>query len=111
MDQAICNDSLCCMKYDIINNPMYWLGASFFSGILFSTWSWGLAYLLVGLIIYEIGYYMYCRYQNYQHNLQIRIGILAGAIMGFLIGRSITGTENHYESFSDLKATLKKWLA
>jgi len=92
---------LCRMKRDIYEDPMYWLGASFFSGFLFATWSWGILYLLVFLVVWEIGYYIYCRNFAGDYDLMIRIGIAAGAMMGFLIGRAITENDDHEKSIDD----------
>ena len=94
---------LCHMKKDINEDPMYWIGSAFFSGFLFATWSWGILYLLVFLILYEIGYYVYCyssdKLTNY--NLLIRIGIVLGAVAGFLIGRAITENDDHEKSIKE----------
>ena len=106
-----CNSMLCRMKKDINEDPMYWLGASLFSGFLFSTWSWGILYLISFLIVWEIGYYIYCRcygdYDNY--DMTIRIGIFAGALMGFLLGRAITETDDHEESIKEFWNTVHKY--
>ena len=100
---------LCDMIRDINEDPMYWLGAALFSGILFASLSRGILYLLAFYIIYEILYYFYYKYNTYHYDLQIRIGILAGGIMGFLIGRHITETDNHSESIKEFWDTIKKF--
>jgi len=74
------------MNWDINNDPMYWLGASIFSGFLFATWSWGILYLVLFLIIWELGYYIY--HQNFketEYDIMIRVGLVAGTFMGFLL--------------------------
>ena len=58
-------------------------------------------YLLSFLIIYEIFYYIYCQYKSSDWDLQIRIGILAGTLMGFLIGRNITEDDDHEKSINE----------
>ena len=106
-----CNSMLCQMKRDINEDPVYVLGASLFSGFLFATWSWGILYLLVFLILWEIGYYLYCR--NFRdindYDITIRIGIAAGAIMGFLIGRCITKNDDHEKSIVEFWETVHKY--
>lgn len=106
-----CNSMLCRMKKDINEDPMYWLGASFFSGFLFATWSWGILYLFSFLILWEIGYYIYCRCYNGldEYDLMIRIGIVAGALMGFLIGRAITENDDHEESIREFWDSVHKY--
>ena len=100
-----CNYMLCRMNQDIYEDPMYWLGAAFFSGFLFATWSWGILYLLSFLILYEIGYYIYCySYKGLDdYSLMIRSGIAAGAFMGFLIGRAIIEEDDHEKSIKDFR--------
>lgn len=108
----VCNRMFCRMKRDIDEDPMYWIGASFFSGVLFSSWSWGILYLISFLILYEIMYYVYCyswgKLTGY--DLQIRIGMVAGAMMGFLIGRCITEDDDHDQSIKDFCSTVKKYI-
>ena len=100
-----CNYMLCRMKRDLNEDPMYWLGAAFFSGFLFAGWSWGILYMLTFLMIYEIGYYVYCySYRGMdEYNLMIRIGIVAGAFMGFLIGRAIIEEDDHEKSIQEYR--------
>lgn len=100
-----CNHMLCHMKKDIYEDPMYVLGASFFSGFLFSTWSWGILYIISFLILYEIGYYVYCySYKGLDDYYFItRIGIVAGAFMGFLIGRAIIEEDDHEKSIKEFR--------
>jgi len=106
-----CNDMLCRMNKDLNEDPMYWLGASFFSGFLFSSWSWGILYLLVFLIIWEIGYYIYCC--NYKgldkYSFMIRIGIVAGALMGFLIARGIIEDDDHGKSMNEFWDSISRY--
>ncbi len=98
-----CDHTLCRMNRDIYRDPQYWLGAAFFSGFLFADWSWGIVYLIAFLIVFEIFYYIYCyAYKGFDDwNLMIRIGIIAGAIMGFLIGRHIIGKNDHEKSMRE----------
>ncbi len=97
------------MAKDIYEDPMYWLGAAFFSGFLFASWSWGILYLLSFLIVYEIFYCIYCRYKNNKEwGLQIRIGIVAGTLMGFLIGRNITEDDDHKKSIDEFCSSVGK---
>jgi len=98
------------MNRDLYEDPMYWLGAAFFSGFLFANWSWGILYLLVFLIFWEIGYYIWCNYNNSTYDIQIRIGIVAGTIMGFLIGRCITENDDHEESMREFWARIRKYI-
>lgn len=95
---------MCRMRKDLDTDPMYWLGGAFFSGFLFSAWSWGILYLLSFLIVYEIGYFSYCYYNGLQkYNLMIRLGIVAGTLLGFLIGRAIIEDDDHEASIQEFR--------
>ena len=98
------------MDKDLNEDPMYWTGAAFFSGFLFSTWSWGIVYLVLFLVIYEILYYGYCRCFGNMSNysLMIRIGLVAGVFMGFLMGRVITNQADHDENIRQFSEYFKK---
>lgn len=100
-----CNHMLCHIKKDIYEDPLYWLGAAFFSGFLFSAWSWGILYVLSFLIIYEIGYYVYCSATKKldKYSILIRIGLVAGGLMGFLIGRGIIEDDDHEKSIKEFR--------
>lgn len=89
------------MTRDIYEDPAYWLGSAFFSGILFSTWSWGILYLILFMLIYEIFYAIYCQYNGSKLDIGMRIGLFCGAFMGFLIGRCITKNDDHEKSIND----------
>ena len=91
----------CRMSYEINNDPMYWLGAAFFSGFLFAGWSWGIVYIIMFILFYEIGYYFYCSYKNKTWDPIIRLGMAAGALMGFLIGRNIIEDDDHEKNIRD----------
>jgi len=99
------------MSKDINEDPMYWLGASVFSGVLFSTWSWGIVYLLIFIVFYEVIYFAVCKYHiKTPYCAEMRIGLVAGSIFGFLIGRAITETDNHSECITDFISTAKYYL-
>jgi len=98
------------MARDIYEDPMYWLGAAFFSGFLFSTWSWGILYLISFLIIYEIFYYFYCNHYVKHWDFPMRIGLACGALMGFLIGRNITEDDDHEQSMKDFCNDIKRFI-
>lgn len=89
------------MTREIYEDPAYWLGSSLFAGVLFSTWSWGIVYLILFILLYEFFYCIYCQYSNKKFDIGMRIGLVAGAFMGFLIGRSITGNDNHQKSMDE----------
>lgn len=106
-----CDNMLCRMNKDINEDPMYWLGASLFSGVLFSTWSWGIVYLLFFTVFYEVIYFVVCKYRiKTPYNAEMRIGMIAGSIFGFLIGRAITETDDHQDCISEFISNAKYYL-
>lgn len=95
---------------DINNDPMYWLGAAFFLGILFSTWSWGIAYFFLFIIFWEIGVCWFYKYNGYHWDVSMRFGLAAGSLLGFLIGRCITETDDHLECMEEFHQYCRSWL-
>ena len=98
---TVCRNIYCQINQDITTDPMYWLGASFFSGFLFSYWNWGIVYVVLFLIVWEIIYFGYHWYREYNYQGMIRIGCIAGVIFGFLINRAIIEQDDHYADIQD----------
>lgn len=74
--------------------PLAQIIVSIASGLIFSWLSASLSLLLLFLIIYEALYFaMVCRNR---WALSTRIGVIAGYIAGWLIGRSIHKMETFY---------------
>lgn len=64
---------------------------AFMLGVLFSPWSYGLLYFLLFLLVYEIILIYFCRTHSEKWCIDVRIGVFAASILGFVIGRYLTG--------------------
>lgn len=64
---------------------------AFCLGILFSPWSLGLLYFLIFLIIYEAYAFYATAGRAPSWKIEIRLGVMAASIFGFIIGRILTG--------------------
>lgn len=62
---------------------------AFCFGILLSPWSYGLFYFLIFLLVYEVYILLYTNQNSWK--MEIRLGVLAASIFGFIIGRILTG--------------------
>jgi len=82
-----------------VNDPQYSIIASFIIGILFSGISFGLAYVIVFIILWELLYYIYLDSNNRQYNGEVRLLMALYGIAGFLLGRFLHDDDDHYEEF------------
>lgn len=99
------------MIRDINEDPMYWLGASFILGVFFASFSWGIIFYLIFLVLYSFLYYYYCHYNGINGwFLDEQIGLFAASFFGFLIGRTIIKDDEHEESMTEFKYRTKYWL-
>ena len=62
-------------------------------GILFSPFSYGLFFLFVFLIFYEILYYIFTLGDPKYYDVETRVGVINGYILGYIIGKTATGQE------------------
>ena len=94
------NDLNCAIE----NDPGYTVVMSFISGILFSNITYGLAYLIIFLLIWEILYFGYL-HSNHKTswNLFDRVLVFLGAILGFLLGRFMQDNDEHEKDFDKFK--------
>lgn len=76
------------------NNDLAQLIASFCLGVLFSPWSWGLQWFIAFLIVYEILAIYFTRCDSLYWKANIRIGVVAASLLGFILGRILVGYNN-----------------
>ena len=70
-------------------NPILQFGISFGIGVLFSPWSSGLFYLLVGILVYEIILALLLASYSYPYPAFTRAGVIASSLLGYLVGREL----------------------
>lgn len=93
----------------INNDPMAVVLISFMTGLLFSAVSWGLIYVLLFLIIWEILYYGYLNANDRAWGFDHRITVIMAALLGFLLGRFFHDDDDHFSSCSEFKDDVNKY--
>lgn len=85
-------------RFDV-NDPKYSIISSFIIGILFSGISFGLAYVILFIILWEFLYYIYLDCNERPYNWEVRILMALYGIAGFLLGRFLHDDDDHCEEF------------
>ena len=85
-------------KFDI-NDPQYSIISSFIIGILFSGISFGLVYVIIFILLWEIFYYAYVDCNNRQYPGEKRLLMALYGIAGFLLGRFMLDQDDHNKDF------------
>jgi hypothetical protein len=60
-------------------------------GILFSPFSYGLFFLFVFMIFYEIAYYLFTKGEAPYYDLTTRASVINSYFLGYIIGRTAAG--------------------
>ena len=100
-------DFLSKLNCDINNDPNYTVLMSLIVGILFSGISWGLVYVILFLILWEILYFGYLDSNGKVWNLNSRVTIILAALLGFIYGRALLGEDDHYEDYKDFHKNME----
>lgn len=82
------------------NSPYAIVLMSFLSGILFSGISWGLIYVILFLILWEILYFGYISANGRLWDMDYRITVFMAAVLGYLAGAFFHYNDDHHESWS-----------
>jgi len=98
------------MATEINNDPLYWTGASFMAGILFSSLSWGIVFYFIFLLIWSIAYYFYSYYHGKVYYWDVQIGLFIASLFGFLIGRAIIEEDDHDDSIKEFGYKCRYWM-
>lgn len=84
------------------NTAMVQVITSFAFGILLSPWGSGLFFLIVYIIIYEILYYIFTKGDPIFYSVFVRTGVIYASILGFIVGRTLSGCNVLYEGVPDM---------
>lgn len=79
------------------NTPMAQVILAFAFGVLLSPWSSGLFFLTIFIIINEILFYVFTKGDPRYYNVFVRTGVIYASILGFILGRTLSGDEILYE--------------
>lgn len=84
------------------NTAMVQVLTSFCFGILLSPWSSGLFFLMIYIIIYEILYYIFTKGDPMFYSVFVRTGVIYASILGYIVGRTLSGCCVLYEGVPDM---------
>ena len=94
----------------INNDPMALVLMSYISGLLFAGVSFGIVYVILFLLFWEMLYYGYLNVNGRRWDWQLRITIIAAAILGFLVGAStIHDNDDHLSSCKNFPKEMKHY--
>ena len=97
------------LNCEIYNNPNYTILMALITGILFSAISWGIIYVILFLIIWEILYYGYLNVNNKEWDFLFRVTVILAALLGFLYGRALHDDDDHYEDCNKFKEDVNNY--
>lgn len=87
----------------INDDPMAIVLMGFMSGLLFSGISWGIIYIILFLILWEILYFGYLNVNDRAWDFSHRLIVILATILGFLIGRFFHNDDDHEKSCQKFK--------
>ena len=88
----------------ILNSePGYTFIMSVIVGILFSGISFGLVYVILFIVLWEIFYFLYTDSKNMVYTGEDRLLFALGSIMGFLLGRFMHDDDDHYKEYKKFR--------
>jgi len=87
-------------------SPLALILGSLCIGILLSPFGSGVFFLALFLIIWEVLFYGYCLYNQYDWCAPVRITALLAYVLGWIIGRSVT---NNHPMEPGLPDYLEQW--
>ena len=102
-----CDHCKRCMRCDLYLSPEWAFLISILLGALFAGYSWGFVYAILFLLIWEIGYYIYTGYADKSWNWVERLGLVLGALFGFIIGRTLHHKADHAQDYNDFKSDMR----
>ena len=93
----------------VTNDPRSFIIMSFILGFLLNQLNWGIIYLILFLIFWEILYFGYLDCNNYHYSFQYRMTLISAGILGFLLGRWLHDDDDHFGSCKDFCKDIKKY--
>lgn len=82
-------DWFCNRKY----TPMAQVIVALTYGVLLAPWSYGLIFLVISIVAYEVAFYIFTRRSPQCYNLFVRTGVIFASIFGYLLGRTLSGDD------------------
>ena len=85
------------------SEPGYTFIMSVAVGILFSGVSFGLVYVILFIVLWEILYFLYSDSKNMVYSAEDRLLFALGSIMGFLLGRLMHNDDDHFKEYKKFR--------
>lgn len=85
------------------SEPGYTFIMSVAIGILFSGVSFGLVYVILFIVLWEILYFLYSDSKNMVYSAEDRLLFALGSIMGFLLGRLMHNDDDHFKEYKKFR--------
>ena len=77
----------------LYGNELLLILSAFAISLTLASWSYGIIFFFVFLVTWEIIYYIAVRVTKPYWFLEVRLAIIAASILGWLIGRELTGKD------------------
>lgn len=87
------------VNHFIYNEPMIPVLLSFLTGLLFSGISWGIVYVVLFLIIWEVIYFGYLSANHRPWIMDDRLLIILAAFLGFLTGAFFHENDSYWDDY------------
>lgn len=84
------------------NTPMCQVIFSFFIGLLLSPWSYGIFFVVISIIIYELLFYFFTKGNPLYFNSFVRTSVVCSYVLGYITGRTLSGDEILYGDAPDM---------
>ena len=91
------------LNNEIYTDPNYTILMALITGFLFSGISWGIIYVIIFLILWEIAYYGYVNANNKKWDFLFRVTIVLAAFLGYLLGSNLHDNDDHYDHYHRFK--------
>jgi hypothetical protein len=91
------------LNCQIEKDPNFTILMSLIVGFLFAGISWGLIYVIIFLILWEIAYFAYLDCNGKSWSLESRVTIILAALLGFLLGANLHDKDDHYDHCGKFK--------
>ena len=91
------------LNCEINTDPNYTVASALIAGFLFAAISWGIVYVIIFLIFWEILYFGYLNVYEEKWNFNLRATVILAAILGYLLGREFDDNNDHIEDCNKFK--------
>ncbi len=77
----------------LYGNELLQIIFAFALAMTLASWSWGIIIFFIGLVVWEILYYVSVKGTKPYYFFEVRLAIVAASVLGWLVGRELTGKD------------------